>query len=73
MSSTAALIYLLLQNDTKGAPRNYDLGSKQACRTVKNVLPMCEAVHKLWFENAFSVDVEVSTLMFCDNRLFSRY
>lgn len=31
---------------------------------MKNVLPMCEAVHKLWFENAFSVDVEVSMPMF---------
>ncbi|KAL1945462.1 hypothetical protein VTO73DRAFT_2313 [Trametes versicolor] len=52
--------FLFDMNETKGAPRSYDLASKQACRTVKNVLPMCEAVHKLWFENAFSVDVEDS-------------
>lgn len=34
---------------------------------MTNVLPMCEAVHKLWLENAFSVDVEVCTFMFCDD------
>lgn len=32
---------------------------------MKNVLPMCEAVHKLWFANAFSVDVEVSIFILC--------
>ncbi|KAL1938483.1 hypothetical protein VTO73DRAFT_11506 [Trametes versicolor] len=50
--------YMYNYNDTKGAPRDYDISSGKVRHSEDNLLPMCAAVHELWYENEFSVDVE---------------